>query len=431
MRRNTFQIDYKNCSVRIYRKTEAFCDVSSLGINKNECKDGAGIGGSKSLHSRHKGVHYSTPASDAITRKQKTVAITKALQCDPVDVTSLRQLAISRGGLITDELRYLAWPKLVNVNIYNIPPKPKASVLEAHRDYNQVVLDVNRSLKRFPPGMKDDQRTVLQKQLVDMIMRVLVRHKELHYYQGYHDICVSFLLVMNDDIAFYIMDKLSTNHLRDFMDSSMDRTKCMLNYLYPIIGKANPVLKEFLDRSETGTIFCLPWLITWYGHVLNDFRHTVRLYDFFLACHPLMPIYLAAAIVLYRQDEVLQADCDMPSVHSLLSKIPPDLPFEDLISRAGDLYVQYPPKQLANEARLQYKHSTTISSYMNFEETTQSQRPDTILKQLRSLNISEPSVDGTESESSRLVKVSVYVLATAVSAAAFAVLNTAADWGWF
>ena len=25
-------------------------------------------------------------------------------------------------------------------------------VLHGHRDYNQVVLDVNRSLKRFPPG---------------------------------------------------------------------------------------------------------------------------------------------------------------------------------------------------------------------------------------------------------------------------------------
>ncbi len=49
-------------------------------------------------------------------------------------------------------------------------------------------------------------------------------------------------------------------------------------------------------RSEVGTIFCLSWLITWYGHVLNDFRHIVRLYDFFMACHPLMPIYLAAAV---------------------------------------------------------------------------------------------------------------------------------------
>ena len=43
-------------------------------------------------------------------------------------------------------------------------------------------------------------------------------------------------------------------------------------------------------------MFCLSWLITWYGHVLSEFRHIVRLYDFFMACHPLMPIYLAADV---------------------------------------------------------------------------------------------------------------------------------------
>lgn len=49
-------------------------------------------------------------------------------------------------------------------------------------------------------------------------------------------------------------------------------------------------------RAEVGTIFALSWLITWYGHVLSDFRHVLRLYDFFLASHPLMAIYFAAVV---------------------------------------------------------------------------------------------------------------------------------------
>ena len=53
-------------------------------------------------------------------------------------------------------------------------------------------------------------------------------------------------------------------------------------------------------RSEVGTMFCLSWLITWYGHVLSEFRQIVRLYDFFMACHPLMPIYLAADVSVQR-----------------------------------------------------------------------------------------------------------------------------------
>lgn len=135
------------------------------------------------------------------------------------------------------------------------------------------------------------------------------------------------------------------------MDPTMDNTKHILNYLMPIIERVNPevydfmqqwvyapscllcmfVLKHngltdpvcslcnmwkndercslftwvvydkhvyFLSRAEVGTIFALSWLITWFGHVLSDFRHVVRLYDFFLACHPLMPIYFAAVVRL-------------------------------------------------------------------------------------------------------------------------------------
>ena len=48
-----------------------------------------------------------------------------------------------------------------------------------------------------------------------------------------------------------------------------------------------------------GQVFALSWLITWYGHVLKDFTTIVRLYDFFLATHPLMPVYFGAAVSLF------------------------------------------------------------------------------------------------------------------------------------
>jgi len=60
-------------------------------------------------------------------------------------------------------------------------------------------------------------------------------------------------------------------------------------------------------------------------------------------------------IVLYREKDVLSCICEMPFVHSLLSKIPDDLPFELLITQAGDLFIQYPPNVLELEARLQYE----------------------------------------------------------------------------
>lgn len=105
--------------------------------------------------------------------------IHQALNSDPVDIETLRQAAVSEGGLLTDEIRRKVWPKLLSVNVYNLPVKPcecvfvnsstekqfnimskltpslpsKAKdVREGHKDYRQVELDVRRSMRRFPKG---------------------------------------------------------------------------------------------------------------------------------------------------------------------------------------------------------------------------------------------------------------------------------------
>lgn len=73
----------------------------------------------------------------------------------------------------------------------------------------------------------------------------------------------------------------------------------------------------FINRAEVGTIFALSWLITWFGHVLSDFRHVVRLYDFFLACHPLMPIYFAAVVCFHLLFFFPSLSSSKPSSESL------------------------------------------------------------------------------------------------------------------
>lgn len=62
--------------------------------------------------------------------------------------------------------------------------------------------------------MPDDQREGLQEELIDIILHVLQRNPQLHYYQGYHDIVVTFLLVVGDRLATALVEKLSTHHLR-------------------------------------------------------------------------------------------------------------------------------------------------------------------------------------------------------------------------
>ncbi|KAJ7332191.1 hypothetical protein JRQ81_014371 [Phrynocephalus forsythii] len=216
------------------------------------------------------------------------------------------------------------------------------------------------------------------------------------------------------------------------MDPTMDNTKHILNYLMPIIDQVNPELHDFMQRAEVGTIFALSWLITWFGHVLSDFRHVVRLYDFFLACHPLMPIYFAAVIVLHRSEEVLACECDMASVHHLLSQIPQDLPYETLISRAGDLFVQFPPSELAREAAQQQAERTAASTFKDFELASAQQHPDAVLRQrfrerLRAEERAK-SLLVTKTRTNRFVKLAVMGLTVALGAAALAVVKSALEW---
>uniref|UniRef100_A0ACB8F6T1 Uncharacterized protein n=1 Tax=Sphaerodactylus townsendi TaxID=933632 RepID=A0ACB8F6T1_9SAUR len=147
-------------------------------------------------------------------KKRKEAEISQALNSNPVDVAALRRMAISEGGLLMDEIRCKVWPKLLNVNTEDLPPPPGKELRENNKDYQQVLLDVRRSLRRFPPGMPDEQREGLQEELIDSILQVLQSNPQLHYYQGYHDIVVTFLLVVGERLATALVEKLSTHHLR-------------------------------------------------------------------------------------------------------------------------------------------------------------------------------------------------------------------------
>ncbi|KAH8039911.1 hypothetical protein HPB51_009167 [Rhipicephalus microplus] len=218
----------------------------------------------------------------------------------------LKMAAVEELGLICDDYRRLVWPRIGGVNVYETSPRPSLAEIEQHAYYSQVVLDVKRSLKRFPPSIAEGQRIALQDRLVFMIMRVLMKNPELHYYQGYHDICVTILLVLGEEIGFLLVDRLSCSNLRRFMDKTMARTADMLEHIYPLLGHECPELRDFLDRAQ--------------------------------------------AVVLHARDEILALDCDMAPVHSYLSRlVEGDLPFEKLIVHARELLEEHPPSELQAE----------------------------------------------------------------------------------
>ena len=65
-----------------------------------------------------------TSVADDTSQRKKANNIKKAVSSDTIDISWLRQLAISPDGLINNDIRKLAWPTLLEVDVNNIPTKP-------------------------------------------------------------------------------------------------------------------------------------------------------------------------------------------------------------------------------------------------------------------------------------------------------------------
>uniref|UniRef100_A0A1I8FIV3 Rab-GAP TBC domain-containing protein n=1 Tax=Macrostomum lignano TaxID=282301 RepID=A0A1I8FIV3_9PLAT len=183
--------------------------------------------------------------------------------------------------------------------------------------------------------MDEQVRMSYQDQLVETIMRVLHANSHLHYYQGYHDIVITFLLVLDSRHAYNVVEAVSKSHLREHLYPSMADPR----------GKR---IADLIEKHEVPPAFSVAWVITWFGHVLDDLDAILRLYDFFLASHPLMPLYFSAALVLHKQDRLLSLppeDIDFAVLHSCLANIPNSgaIQLETVISEACRLFILHPP----------------------------------------------------------------------------------------
>ncbi|XP_050529315.1 TBC1 domain family member 20 [Daktulosphaira vitifoliae] len=296
--------------------------------------------------------------------KSKVDKCNEILLHDKKDIDELRNLATSEGGLVISLVRSEAWPLFLN-----LPKKNKQlldeEIITNHPEYNQVVMDVRRCLKRFPPGISYERIGVLQNQLIAIILSVIAEHPELKYYQGYHDVAVTFLIEVGQEKAYSIMEYLSLNHLRQFLMPTMEETSYMLWNVFPLISKLNPELEYFLTKSGIGTIFALPWLLSWFSHSLSQHKKVVRLFDYFLASPKEIILYVIAQLINERSEDILSADCDMASVHSVISKIPEDIDFEKILSQATNMLYEYPLSKIKYEVDIKVQQEADFLAGLN------------------------------------------------------------------
>lgn len=316
-------------------------------------------------------------------------------------IGQLRQFASSPGGLVLDEIRADIWPvlaaSLVNDDsihdedasstgsdsdfesaLSNISEEEdedetptssrnvlKASVndLRGHSEWNQVEMDVHRTLARFPPNITDEHRSLLQEELTPLIVRILWHCPKFRYYQGFHDVCLTLLLVLGVEKAEHVGLLLAkfgsfNGYLLRSLEESVLRD---LDLIYAIMWKMDKDLEKAMRSVELGTLFALSWPLTWFSHALHHYHQIVLCFDLFLATHPLMPIYFTSAVVLWRSSEVLSSPRDMPSLHHLLNIMPDDVPVQALVDDAQDLFRMIPPSLARRLLTNEYRNMTRAS----------------------------------------------------------------------
>lgn len=190
-----------------------------------------------------------------------------------------------------------------------------------------------------------------KEELSDLITEVLRRQPYLCYFQGYHDICQVFLLVLEPNHRASAVARLSALRIRDFMLPTLAPALAQLRLIPAVIHTVNPKLYHHL--SETQPFFALSGTLTMYAHDIQEYGDIARLFDVFLAREAIFSVYMFAQIVLNRSEELFDTPADEPEMlHSILSKLPKPLDLERLISDTAKLLEEHPPESLQGWSKI-------------------------------------------------------------------------------
>ncbi|RKP12538.1 rab-GTPase-TBC domain-containing protein [Piptocephalis cylindrospora] len=291
-----------------------------------------------------------------MSSKSKVTRINQAI-CEK-NLDRLCALGQTKEGFVNDGLRRLVWPLLLH-GPTTATAKPISRT--KHADEDQLALDVHRSSLPVSRNQGKRHRQREKSDISVVATQVLRANPDLHYYQGFHDVCATLASVLGSDPPFPV----ST----DAMEKDLEKVTANLDLLYPLIRQQDPKVAAFLLESGTPPYFALSWVITWFSHDIDRPASIVRLFDLFISSHPFMPLYLSAAVVMHHRQELLDSECDYPTLHTLLTHSVKGAVSEEVIDHAVTMIHQIPPSLLQDIASGKITTQSPVSrltSYVRF-----------------------------------------------------------------
>lgn len=210
-------------------------------------------------------------------------------------------------------------------------------------------------------------------ELSNLITETLRRQPYLCYFQGYHDICQVFLLVLPPSLRMTAVARLSVLRIRDFMLPNLHPAISQLRLIPDILNSVDPALCRHLSQTEP--FFALSGTLTMYAHDIQSYNSIARLFDALLACEQVFGVYMFAQIVLNRREELFDTPGSEPEMlHSILSKLPQPLDLDKLITDTALLFVKHPPQYLrswraiSNASVLKTAHDVNVCSKQTLDD---------------------------------------------------------------
>lgn len=238
------------------------------------------------------------------------------------DLAEIRRIGRQQG--FPAQSRARLWERLLEVESTDGADDVDSGV--RHPDEKQVVLDTNRSftdlreLETAAWSKQDvpDLKLALEKVIVDAL-----RHDPyLHYYQGLHDVAQLLLVVCGEPRAKLLLRRMCVTYLRDFMLSTLQPTTIMLFLVFDIIKVADRQLHRHLKAIGVEPFFAIASLLTWFAHTVESHEDSCRVFDYLLSSPAHSVLYVMAAAIVEKRDEVLA--CDSSDMAWLVLSRPPE-----------------------------------------------------------------------------------------------------------
>jgi hypothetical protein len=156
-----------------------------------------------------------------------------------------------------------------------------------------------------------------------------------HYFAGLQDLTALLLINLESpSLTSMVLTKLASSHLRDSMRNDRVIVDTAISVCFmPLLESVDSGLYDHLQSAGlTMPTFCRPWITCWFAQDLPNVQLASRVMDVLLVSHPLMPVYLAIAMLTANRSRIFNATHQMSALYTIMR----NLPMQCLTDNDGD-----------------------------------------------------------------------------------------------